>query len=264
MTRLLSDDDFYGLCAAFAEMVLEKIADAHPGATVVLEKTPDHVRFAPFILRVLPDAQFLHMIRDPRSVVTSLVSAAGSWGKDWAQSSIVDNASLWRSDVRLGRQISALTHRYHEVRYEDLMGNRGAETLEGIFAWLGLPVERGFCQATLEACSFERMRQNPEEIRDYKSQKRAGTADWATIFPGPEILRKGRIDSWKEELSQREIAMVEYLAGELMGECGYSPSGVRIGVGIKLRVATRAALDRAEQRIRSMLDRVFRKARSVL
>jgi hypothetical protein len=204
------------------------------------------------------------MIRDPRTVVTSLMSAARSWGKDWFQNSIIDNASLWRSDVRLGRQISALTHHYREVRYEDLMGNRGAETLEGIFAWLELPVERGFCQATLEACSFERMRQNPEEIRDYKSPKRAGTADWANIFPRPEILRKGRIDSWKEELSQTEIAMVEYLAGELMGECGYSPSGVRIGVGIKLRLKTRAALDRAEQQIRRMLDRVFRKARSVM
>jgi Sulfotransferase family len=264
LTQLLSEEDFYQLCAAFAGSVFQRIADTKPGSSLVLEKTPDHVRFAPFILRLLPDAQFLHMIRDPRSVVTSLVSAARSWGRDWAQNSIVDNASLWRSDVRLGRQISALTHRYHEVRYEELMGNRGAETLERIFAWLGLPVELGFCQATLRTCSFERMRQNREEIRDYKSTNRTGTADWANIFPRPEILRKGRIDSWKEELSQTEIAMVEYLAGDLMQECGYSPSGVRIGVGIKLRLKTRAALDLAERQTRRMLDRAFRKARSVM
>jgi Sulfotransferase family len=264
MTQLLSDDDFYQLCAVFAGSVFQRIADTNPGAAVVLEKTPDHVRYSSFILRLFAEARFLHLIRDPRSVVSSLAAAAPSWGAHWASSSIVHNASLWRSDVRLGRQISALTHRYHEVRYEDLMGNRGAETLEGIFAWLGLPVELGFCQATLEACSFDRMRQNPEEIRDYESLKRAGTVDWANIFARPEILRKGRIDSWKEELSRTEIATVEYLAGDLMRECGYSPSGLRIGVGIKLRLGTRAALDLAEQQIRSMLNRAFRKARSIL
>jgi Sulfotransferase family len=254
MTHLLSDDDFYQLCAAFATTVLQRIGATNPSSAVVLEKTPDHVRHAQFILRMLPQAWFLHIIRDPRSVVSSLAAAARSWGAHWASSSIVHNASLWRSDVTLGREIAGLTHRYHEVRYEDLAGNVGPKTLQGIFAWLELPVDLTFCQATLDRCHIDRMRHDPNEIHDYGSLKRTQSG----------FLRKGRPEAWKEELSQTEIAIVEYLAGDLMQQCGYSPSNVKFGPGIKLRLATRSALDVAEQQIRRKLDFVFEKARSLL
>ena len=159
MIELLSDDDFYQMCGAFAGRVFQKIAETNPGAEVVLEKTPDHVHYAPLILRLLPEAWFLHIIRDPRSVVSSLVAAAQSWGAGWWSSSIVDNALQWSSDVKLGRQIATLTPRYYEVRYEDLLGDAGPKTLQGIFAWLELPADLAFCQSALKACSIDQMRQ---------------------------------------------------------------------------------------------------------
>jgi sulfotransferase family protein len=252
MTRLLSDDDFYGLCAAFAETVLEKIADSHPGATVVLEKTPEHVRDAPLILRLLPEVWFLHIIRDPRSVVSSVVVAARSWGSQWWSSSVVQNALLWRSDVTLGRRIGGLTRRYYEVRYEDLFSD-GAKALESIFAWLELPQDLAFCQAALEACHIDRMQQGGNDIRGYELLKRTQAG----------FLRKGRPDAWKEELPSTAIATVEYLAGDLMQECGYSLSTTRIGSGVKLRVATHSVLESLEQRIRWTMDFAFKKAHSL-
>ena len=252
MTRLLSDDDFYGLCAAFAEMVLEKIADTHPGATVILEKTPDHVYHAPFILRLLPEVWFLHIIRDPRSVVSSVAVAARSWGSHWATTSVIHNALRWRSDVTLGRQIAVLTRRYYEVRYEDLLSD-GAKTLESIFAWLELPQDLASCRATLDACRMDRMQQGGNRIRGYEFLLRSQAG----------FLRKGRPDAWKEELPSTAIATVEYVAGDLMQQCGYSLSAMRIGSGVKLRVAMHSALDSIEPRIRRIIGFAFRKAHSL-
>jgi Sulfotransferase family len=253
MTRLLREDEFYRLCGEFAQMALEKIADAHPSATVVLEKTPDHVRHAPFILRLLPEVWFLHMIRDPRSVVGSLAVAARSWASHWASSSVVDNALLWLSDVTLGRQIAGLTQRYCEVRYEDLVSDAGPKTLETIFAWLELPQDLAFCQAALEACHIDRMKQGGNDIRGYELLKRTQAG----------FLRKGRPDAWKQDLSPTAIATVEYVAGKLMQECGYPLSTGRIGSAVKLRLATHSVLGSVEKQTRRTIDFIFRKAHSI-
>lgn len=122
LDTLLTEEEYYGLCSLFAQGVMKKIAASNPGATVVLEKTPSHVRFAPLILKMVPDAYFVHIVRDPRSVVSSLCAASRSWGGKWASRSVLSNARLWCSDVTRGREIARLTDRFREVRYEDLRG----------------------------------------------------------------------------------------------------------------------------------------------
>jgi len=252
MVRLLSDDDFYGLCAAVTEIVFEKIAATQPGATIILEKTPDHVGYAPLILRLLPEASFVHIIRDPRSVVSSLAMAASSWGRRWASTNVIHNAFRWRSDVTHGRQIGALTQRYYEIRYEDLLSD-GAKTLENLFAWFELPQDLAFCQSALDACAINMMQEGGKRIRGYESLKRTPAG----------FVRKGRSDAWKEELSSTAVATVEYVTGDLMQQCGYSLSAGKIGSGVKARVATHSMLNYVEPRVLWRVASVFKKAHSL-
>jgi hypothetical protein len=256
MTQLFSDADFDALCADFAKKVFQKIADTNPAATVVLEKTPDHVRDGPFILQLLPDVYFIHIIRDPRSVVSSLLSAATrSWGRRWASSSVVQNARLWRSNVTSGREISRLTPRYREVRYEDLLSSAGSEVLEGLFSWLDLPADREFSQAALTACHLDRLRQDGHRVRAYKSLKRTEA----------DFFRKGQPDGWRNDLSRDAIAIVEYINGDLLTQCGYSrSSAITIRPTKPFRLAAYETLERVERRVRKRMDAAFRKARSVL
>jgi hypothetical protein len=249
---ILSDDEFADLSADFAKKVLQRIADTNPSATVVLEKTPSHVRHAELILKLLPDAYFVHLIRDPRSVVASLCAAGRSWGHRWAPRSIVAAAKEWCRDVSVGRRIAQLTDRYTEVRYEDLCGGRGASLLDALLAWLDLPVGDGFSTRALAACQIDHLRQGGEGVRGYESLKRH-----------PRFFRKGTANGWKDDLSPNEVRVVEYLAGDLMQALDYQRLLPASKDSKPLRVTVRNVLDAVERYVRRGMDVAFEKIRSV-
>jgi hypothetical protein len=254
MTALLSDADFDALCADFARKVFGRIAESNPTATVVLEKTPGHVRDAPFILELLPDTFFIHIIRDPRSVVSSLGAAASSWGMSWASNSVVHNAKMWRSDVTRGREIGRLTTRYWEVRYEDLLGASAADVLQGLFSWLELPADRAVAQAALDACRIDHLRQGGQGVRGYDSLKRGEAG----------FFRKGESHGWQTDLSPRAVAIVEYITEDLLTACGYSCSSAGARPTKPLRLSAYETLGKVERRMRKRLDAAFRRARAAL
>ncbi|HEY0503771.1 MAG TPA: sulfotransferase [Lysobacter sp.] len=105
------------------------------GKSVWLEKTPDHLFYVEAIRRCVPDARFIHVVRDGEEVVASLHRAArehapwrpfldldrciGRWGRAVAES------LRWIDDPR---------HRL--VRYEDLVAAPEA-TLRQVLAFIG-------------------------------------------------------------------------------------------------------------------------------
>ena len=77
--------------------------------------------------RLFPESQYVHIIRDPRAVVASIVS------KGWLD---FDEAiKAWRAFVTHGRDLRFLGNgRYHELRYEGLIQDAVA-TVEGVFSF---------------------------------------------------------------------------------------------------------------------------------
>lgn len=252
LKMLFSEDEYYSLCSVFVQGVMNKIAATNASATVVLEKTPNHVRFAPLILKVVPDAYFIHIVRDPRSVVSSLCAASRSWGKRWASSNVLSNARIWCSDVTLGHEISQLTERFREVRYEDLSGSQGADVLGRLYAWLGLPAGPELAAAALEACEITRLREGGKEVRAYESVKPQDSV----------FFRKGMTDGWKQELAPKDIEVIEYAAGALMHEYGYSPYRPTKGKR-PFRVVVGDLIDRVESGVRRRTKTTFEKLRAV-
>jgi hypothetical protein len=61
LQSILSDDGFIAFLRSITLFVPRKIGSS----SVILEKTPDHVWSADLILQVLPEAWFIHLIRDP-------------------------------------------------------------------------------------------------------------------------------------------------------------------------------------------------------
>jgi len=212
LSHVMGEPEFLALIRQFADGVISRFLANKPDATVILEKTPDHVRNWRQILKVYPDAYFLLLVRDPRAVVASMRAASQGWGSNWAPSSVIDNCSRWKLVVKEGQQIKDSTSNVIEVRYEDLKKDCAAE-LRHIFAWMGITL-------SIDECSQIAERHRIDVLR---SGSLCGTP-WDLSKEPKEFYRKGEIDSWKGELTPRQVYLVESMTHDLMDTYAYVPA----------------------------------------
>ncbi len=157
-----------------------------PGGARLLERTALHADHAGLIGEVYPDAHLVHIVRDPRDVVRSLIA------QPWGPASVEEAAAEWRASVLGG--LAARTHaRYLEIRYERLRAEPRAE-VERLYAALGLPRSPGAIEAAIEAARV------PVNV--------------APAAPEPGVPRK-------RPLTRRELRELDAIAGDLMAELGY-------------------------------------------
>lgn len=169
------------------------------------DKTPGYVSEIPLVLSLFPDAQFLHIYRDGRDVVRSVLPM------NWSPGNAFCAAELWRDSVRDGRAAGpALPEgRYMDVRYEQLV--RDPE-----------PVMR-------RVCDFLGEDYDPSVTRPKRPRGSLRAAHLPPVESGPietrEELSASRVELWRSEMRPSDVAMVEAVAGELLNELGYPLSG---------------------------------------
>jgi hypothetical protein len=206
-----------------------------PTAQLVLDKVPRNGRVAETILHYLPDARFVHLVRDGRDVVASLLRAADGWGHDWAPGSARAAAAHWRVDIEACRSIARMTGAYHEVRYEQLVSESGAHVLREVLDFCGVDAPRDFCVTTISAFELG-----------------SGLEAKSSLLWGGEVIRRlgsppeepagfageGGIGSWARDLDLRKRAIVHQEAGDLLRLLGYADSSVWVGSPWQLRAMT--------------------------
>jgi Sulfotransferase family len=209
--HFIGEDEFHGMVRRFAADVMARILARKPGADVLLEKTPGHLLYWQDIIKLFPEAGFLHIVRDPRSVVASLVAAANDWGSSWASREVLENCETWIKYITISKSLRGSAAHYMEVKYENLIEN-GEETLLSIFAWLGISSTRDECRTIISECEIGNLRDGLLEA-----------APWDLSVEPQRFYRKGATDSWRRELTPREIFLIENTARDLMVEFGYTP-----------------------------------------
>lgn len=223
LASALSPELFPELARPLAEAVYARFAATSPRATTVVEQTPEYVQVWEQILAIFPDAYFLHVIRDPRSVFCSHRDAAKGWADPLRFSyDPAHVAAEWKREVEQGRRIRSKTERVLEIRYEDLKQDAVLH-LSRIFEWIGLPADEALCRRAVEACSFEKVK---------ASSKLAPKG----------FFRSGKSEGWRDEMSARELRVVEHLCGELMRELGYElvhayPVAKPFGMAVRDRIS---------------------------
>lgn len=170
------------------------------------EKTPIHERHIARILELFPSAKFVHVYRDPRDTVASLM------GMPWARGQSVRR--LARRCAQTYRTMSGWRDRLGEsavceVRYEALVEDPEA-VLRRVCAFLG----ESFDPAMLEF--------HARAVPGYQAREEA----WKGGTRRP--IDASSIGRWKKSLNEREVAAVERAVGaERLADMGYLPGGVR-------------------------------------
>ena len=189
-------------CAAFIETLMKSTNDGSPR---IAEKTPSVLLHTEFLSNAFPRAKFIHLIRDGRAVVASLLRQnwfAATTGKRLEYCESVEAATQYWMDMVMSirNQSEELGGAYMEVKYEDLVSDT-RKISDKVLAFLGEAWE----QSVLEHHSQE------HDLPESESS----TVEILSPVHGDAVSK------WKTELTPQQIGVVERMAGPLLRELGY-------------------------------------------
>ncbi len=177
--------------------------------------TPDHLLYMEEIKRQIPDALFIHIIRDGRDVALSYVKQGWSYPLPWDKDEHLGVAGLyWEWVVRKGQeQGRRLGADYKEVGFEELIGNP-QETLSRLGEFI-------------------------DHDLNYERIQRTGigaVSEPNSSFAGESEGSFNPVARWKTKMSSGQIAAFEELTGGFLRKLGYGLSS-EARRGMSLRTA---------------------------
>jgi hypothetical protein len=222
-----SEDEHFILGACYRELwletvrrfVLDSAAARFPevaGGRYLIIKEPQGSMGAPLLMEALPESRMILLVRDPRDVVASNLDAhkKGTWTADLMKKGGREKP-LSLAESRPDDFVKGQARRYvrdvgnaklaydaHKgfkvlVRYEDLRTDT-MSTMKHIYSALQMPVDESELARSVEKHSWENI---PEEEKG-EGKKR----------------RKAKPGGWREDLTPRQIEIVEDITAPLLSE----------------------------------------------
>lgn len=186
--------------AASLFLALMRAWQARCGKARLGEKSPLHCKYVRRIAQVFPGARFIHVYRDPRDVVASMRTM------EWTTPSVRDHARNWRKILDEHRRLchEMPPQRYTGVRFETLV-DRPEEELRRLCDFLGEAFEAAMLR--------------------YHERERGGFHERESGWKGQtrRPLSDASIGRYRSDLTPRQVALVERLAGPTMVKLGYAP-----------------------------------------
>lgn len=269
----------FGLTDAYLDTILAAAADINTyeglfarvndqltgfaGKDVWVEKTPEHVYYLNQLLRHIPEARVVELVRDPRATLASrkLRQTGDEWldAKEAKESLEVDRQTnydplldslMWKEAVSAARETRRTKpHNIITVRYEDLVG-RPNETLQRICTFTGL----AYTGDMLEVGWVN----SATQLKDggAPTQPRTGVSTAA-------------VEKWRKSLNDDEIYLCQKMLRAEMRELGYEPIATGFGAKAKaplllgataVNLSRRLAGDRrSPERARDAFGRIQRR-----
>ena len=176
------------------------------------DKTPGYVKQMGLVQRVLPQAHFIHLIRDGRDVA---ISREGRQLRE--PLSVGRLARIWKRRISRARRQSRRLDHYMEVRYEDLVA-RPEATLRQVCDFIELEYDPAMLDYHVHA--GERLEEIARDLPTGDGVRPAAERLEAhsLVNEPPRVERAGR---WHELMSPEEVAEFEAVAGDLLADLGY-------------------------------------------
>ncbi len=183
------------------------------GKTRYGDKTPGYIKEMVRIQRSLPEARFIHIIRDGRDVALSHMRM------NWGPSTYEESAQLWSDRIRKARRMAPKIGHYAEIHFEDLVRDTEG-TLRKVCDIIDLPYHAAMLDYHERA--EKRLSEKAVDLprRHRPTQTAAARMDSHRLAKEPP--RADRLGMWREKMTAREIAQYEAIAGPLLVELGYA------------------------------------------
>lgn len=153
------------------------------------EKTPENIRYLAELVEIFPKAKIVHIHRDPRAVVASLMQVP------WAPDSVFINALKWKIDMLYADEFRKEGGRLHELAYEELVTEPRA-CLQGVCDFIGVDFDE-------RMLAFHRSAGDKLQGEAWKDGAR-------------QPVNASSREKWTSVLSRPESRLVEILAGSIM------------------------------------------------
>jgi hypothetical protein len=211
LATYLPEDGPYGAGEIARAVLAALAAKKKPSAKVWIVKDGANGYWIERLARAIPDARFVHVVRDGRAVLNSQLQAVRPYGQGERMArDPLTVARLWSRFVS-GVDAFAAGHpeRCLTCRYEDLVSDEKGE-VDRVRAFLGLP------EAT-EAAG---------EARDYYEAIPEKEKALHGLVAGAAV--PGRADAWRDELPRGARLVFEHRAARALERHGYSSPGRRL------------------------------------
>ena len=194
---------------AYRQFILQLLSKykAASGKPRLAEKSPNNVFFFRHLAHIFPQSPLVHVIRDGRDVVSSLLTM------DWIDpvtknklpyvESATAAAEYWVQAVMTGRNAALenpVKENYYEIKYESLVINT-TDSLRGLFSFIGEPWE-------------------PEVLEYHKKKRELAHESSAKKVTKP--IDKSSIGRWETDLNEQDKDAVKCIAGKLLTDLGYT------------------------------------------
>jgi hypothetical protein len=196
---------------SFPELVRGFYAKMWPNARHWGDKNPHYADSANkgclnTIMEIFPGAKFIHLIRDGRDVVSSLVRKYDDDGRPWTN--LTTAPKIWVNHINIGCEFGATIpeRQYMEVRYERMV-REDVDVARQVFEFLGI----AFHEQVESFCRKQQESRTPFSgpTRDLSGDVTA--SDWGKLFTptqqseilnviGPNLVKTG----YETELSLKE------------------------------------------------------------
>ncbi len=181
-----------------SELMKPMLANLTPGE-LFLEKTPSHALYLHTIQELLPKARIIHILRDSRDVVASLLAKSRE-KQAWAPSQADQCAQVWIEYVEHVNRIASSypPEAFLEVRYESLVDSPQVvlKTIANFLDrdWSGEEIQTAITQNSIESTRAQ--------------------------F-GQQHVRRGGSGYWQQDLTRWEKFRVWQVARNTMSKVGY-------------------------------------------
>jgi len=164
----------------FYDKLLQKYADRKINCSIIVEKSPDHLKHIDLIKRHFPDAKIIAIIRDPRAAISSLVKTP------WNTRSLKIASLEYEHQAH---ELEKYTDEIFIVRYEDLI-EKTKFTLESLCNYIGVRFETGMVENA----------GGNQIVPKWEKQ-------WKRNSKEPPNSKS--LDKWKTDISTEDIQFIE-------------------------------------------------------